>query len=300
MYDEDGPTGAVDYLQIQRFRDQKASAGAKGFFYNQAGGAKGATKPSSTTCYIACPPSIATSYGVKYDTVNFGRVGVAAANMLAQGSALNADAAAEELAQFAGDQVPEAILKGVASATKGIGSLAGSDFGGDANDLLAMSQGKIFNPFEEMVFQGMEFREHKFQFKMVARNSGEAGIIGAIIRYLKAGMLSSFNPQDETAGGNTDIGEGNLDGRYLHVPDKFRLSFKRLSADGKELMEVPHYKFNPCFLAGLDVNYTPDGQYTSFADAEGTPNVLQVPAVAIQLSFKEVAYVTKELALQGY
>jgi len=302
-YNEDSPTGAVDYLRIRRFRDKKATnAKNKGFFYNKAGGYQGGKKQNGTICFLACPPDIKVNYVSKYSEVQFGAVGVAAAGMLAEGSNLTAANATDTLKQFAGDQMPETVMDGISKATKGVGAIVGSDFSGGKNDLLAVSQGKIFNPYEENIFQGMSFRSHSFSFKMVARSEAESAVIGQIIAYLKAGSLASFNPQDQGAatGGSAALGETAIDGRYLHVPDKFELSFRRLTADGNELSEIPHYKFAPCVLEGIAVSYTPDGQYVSFKNADGEVNKAHVPAIAINLNFKEVQYVVKEMALQGY
>lgn len=301
-YNEDGPTGAVDYLRIRRFRDKKGSNGKqKGFFYNQAGGYKGGRKNNDEIIFIACPPEIRTNYIAKYNEVQFGAVGKAAVGLLAEGSGLTVSSATSELQKFAGEALPTTVMDGIAKATKGIGSMVGDDFSGSKNDLMAMSQGKIFNPYEENVFQGTGFRSHNFSFKMVARSEAESQVIGQIIRYLKAGMLPSFNPQDESAGGGSaELGETNIEGRYLHVPDKFELSFRRLLANGNELSEIPHYKFAPCVLEGMNVSYTPDGQYVAFKNADGEVNKAHVPAIAINIVFKELQYITKELALQGY
>lgn len=300
-YHEDGPTGAVDYLRIRRFRDKKATnAKSKGFFYNRAGGYQGGRKQNGTICFLACPPDIKTNYVSKYSEVKFGAVGMAAGEMLADGSALTAESATETLSKMAGSLVPSTTLDAISKITAGIGAQTGSPFSGGASDLLAVSQGKIFNPFEENIFQGMSFRSHTFSFKMVARSEAESAIIGQIISYLKAGSLASFNPQDESSGDGNMFGEGDIQGRYLHVPDKFELSFRRLLANGSELSEIPHYKFAPCVLESVAVSYTPDGQYVALKTADGEVNKLHVPAVAINLNFKEVQYITKEMALQGF
>ena len=301
-YNEDGPTGAVDYLRIRRFRDKKGSNGkSKGFFYNRAGGYKGGRKQSSEIVFLACPPEIRTSYVSSYDKVQFGAIGEAIGSMLAEGSSLTADNAAGTLETLAGNMVPETTLNAITKAGAAAGNITGTTMGAKPNDLLAVSQGKIFNPYEEIIFKGMNFRSHSFNFKMVARSEAESEMIGQIIRYLKAGSLSSFNPQDEGGGGGSDmLGETDITGRYLHVPDKFELSFRRLLANGNELSEIPHYKFAPCVLESISVAYTPDGQYTAFKNADGSVNKLHVPAVAISLKFKELQYITKEMALQGY
>ncbi|AOO14200.1 baseplate tail tube cap [Cyanophage S-RIM14] len=301
-YHEDGPTGAVDYLRIRRFRDKKATnAKNKGFFYNRAGGYQGGRKNNGTICFLACPPDIKTNYITKYSEVKFGAVGMAAGGLLADGSALTTESATATLQEMAGGLVPSTTLDAIAKITSGLGNQVGSSSGATASDLLAVSQGKIFNPYEENIFQGMAFRSHTFSFKMVARSEAESAIIGQIVSYLKAGSLASFNPQDETSGGGSALlGETDIEGRYLHVPDKFELSFRRLLSNGSELSEIPHYKFAPCVLESVAVSYTPDGQYVALKHADNEVNKLHVPAIAINLNFKEVQYITKEMALQGF
>ena len=307
-YNEDGPTGAVDYLRIRRFRDKKASnAKQKGFFYNRAGGYQGGRKQNGEIVFLACPPEIRTAYVSSYDKVQFGAIGEAIGSMLAEGTSLTADNATDTLQSLAENMVPETTLNAITKAGAAAANITGTTMGAKGNDFLAVSQGKIFNPYEEIIFKGMNFRSHSFNFKMVARSEAESERIGQIIRYLKAGSLSSFNPQDEGSGDSSGggfagdaLGESNITGRYLHVPDKFELSFRRLLSNGNELTEIPHYKFAPCVLESISVAYTPDGQYTAFKNVDGSVNKLHVPAVAISLKFKELQYITKEMALQGY
>ena len=307
-YNEDGPTGAVDYLRIRRFRDKKASnAKKKGFFYNRAGGYQGGRKKNSEIVFLACPPEIRTAYVSQYDKVQFGAVGTALGSALAEGTSLTEDSATKTLQNLATDLTPETTLNAITKVGKGFAEFTGTDMRADKNDLLSVAQGKIFNPYEEIIFKGMTFRSHTFNFKMVARSEAESEIIGQIIRYLKAGSLSSFNPQDEASGDSSGggfagdaLGESNINGRYLHVPDKFELSFRRLLSNGNELSEIPHYKFAPCVLESISVAFTPDGQYAAFKNVDGAVNKLHVPAVAISLKFKELQYITKEMALQGY
>jgi len=304
-YNEDGPTGAVDYLRIRRFRDKKGSNGKKkGFFYNQAGGYQGGRKQNSEIVFIACPPEIRTAYVSSYNKVQFGAIGTAIGSALAEGTGLTAERATETLEQLAGDLTPETTLNAITKVGQGFATFTGTAFGAKSNDLLSVAQGKIFNPYEEIIFQGMTFRSHSFNFKMVARSEAESEMIGQIIRYLKAGSLSSFNPQDEASGSgglaSAALGESDRQGRFLHVPDKFDLSFRRLLSNGNELSEIPHYKFAPCVLESIAVAYTPDGQYTAFKNVDGSVNKLHVPAVAISLKFKEIQYITKEMALQGF
>lgn len=303
--DKDQPTGYIDYLMIHRHEQKKDSKNAQGYFYNTSkavGGEYAGLSPRSDIVYLSTPPNINVTYGASYDSVNFGTAGMMAGNLLAAGSNATASSAAEALKTMATDSMPEFTFKTLADATRALGDVLGSPSDATASDLLAVSQGKIFNPYEEMIFKGTGFRSHNFQFKLVARNENEAIQIGQIIAYLKQGMLPNFSGGSEGLAGTaeTALGETNIQGRYLTVPDKFKLAYYRLKEDGTELTALPHYKFQLCVLENLDVSYTPDGQYVSFKKGSNTVNKLFVPAVTLNMNFKEVAYITAAMAGSGY
>lgn len=297
--DPDQPTGPIDYLMIRRMSVQKGSEPPKGFFYNKAGGKFDGLKPNKNVVYLACPPQVTAKYTAKYQEVAFGTVGVAAGEALAAGPA-GSGQVADIIGRMAGDATPEFVMNSIADATRGAGQLLGQNGNFDKNDLLAVSQGKIFNPYEEQIFKGTGFRTFNFQFKLVARNEKEASDIGMIIGYLKEGMLPHMGGPDTAVGGGGGSSNAPQKGRYLYVPDKFKLEFKRMDPTKNKLENIPHIKFVPCVLENIDVSYTPDGQYTSFKYADAVPNKLKVPAVTLSLNFKETAYITKELAGQGY
>lgn len=305
----DQATGYVDYLMIQRYQAKKDSKNGTGF--NDLTSAKEVAaqydgmQKRADTIYLANPPNINVTYGAQYQATAMGVAGMAAANMLASGN--DSSSVAQTLKGMAGDSMPEVTFKTVSDTVAQISQVLGADYAGDKNALLSLSQGKIFNPYEEMIFKSTGFRSHNFQFKMVARNENESTMIGRIIAYLKQGMLPNFSGGSDAAtaagGGSAAsaaFGGSGSAGRYLTVPDKFVLEFYRLKADGTALTKLPHFKFQTCVLENMDVSYTPDGNYVAFKQVSDTPNKLFVPAVTINLQFKEVAYITSELAGSGY
>jgi hypothetical protein len=302
-FDRDQPTGSIDYLMIHRQKEKKESADAKGFVYNTGdiGANYKGLEPNPIKVYLAIPARINTNYSATYKVTTLGSVGLAAAQALAGGSSESAIAALTGLAEKGS---PEMALNTLNSAIGAVSSAIGSQYDGDRNSMLAISQGKIFNPYQENLFTGTSFRAHQFSFKMIARNESEATIIGRIINYLKQGMLPSFSGANASAEGVGGlIGEtSTAAGRFLVVPNKFKLGFFRLKEDGTELSEVAHYRFNMCVLKSIDVNYTPDGQYVSFKNVKTNKgaNPLMVPAVEMSLQFEEVSYVTAEQAGSGY
>lgn len=301
------PTGTIDYLCIQRMRTNYNASGSSGFFLNNLPSNELATKlsPHPTKLYLACPPNLDVAYSAHYDEVQFGAVGIAAGSMLAQ----NADSASitASLQSMANNQLPEFVFKTIAETTSSVSQALGQGGGNiDANTLAAVSQGKVFNPYLESVFRGMGFRTHQFDFKLVARNQKEAASIAQIIKYLKAGLLPRTSAQGDTVAGpaaGVANGVGTTSaGRYLLVPDKFQLAYKRLKPGGDTagLDELPHYKFALCVLESMSVSYTPDGQYVAFKPEHTGGEQIFVPAVNMRLSFKETSFVAHEQAAEGY
>ena len=199
--DATGSTGATDYLRIQRKRTKYkyGSGGAAGDTGGTFFGSNSLTFTDQntvrdyhrTSCYIAIPPGINAQYQPVYRQVNLGVGGAAA--MQAMGSD-NFNALATSLQQAAAAILPEFAASAVASGANAISGFFGTQGQLDANSLQGLLTGKVFNPYTEQLFQQMNFRNHSFAIKMLARNFKEAKEINDIIQYVKVGahpVLSS-------------------------------------------------------------------------------------------------------------
>lgn len=309
------PTQFIDFLQITALQVDYS----KGAALSNAGAAgASAVKDNVSTgdsIFLYMPQNLTASYVSNYSNMAFGIAGKMAAEMLGK-SGTNVVA---EIQAAAGASAPEALFNNIAKGANQLAGAVGTGGSVDGTALSAVSQGKIFNPFEEQIFTGISFRTHPFQWKLVARNKTEAINIYNIIRFLKINMLPNFtgssfspatgagslassataaNPTGNNAAvvGATPFGSGSQ-GRYLSVPNRFRLAMKRVNysggsfTSGGELEGV--YKFKDCILESLNVSYTPDGSYVTTSDG-------MVPAYQLDATFKEVAYVTSNDAANGY
>ena len=133
------------------------------------------------------------------------------------------------------------------------------------NQLLARSQGKIFNPNMELLFNNVTLRTFRFSFKMTPRDEVEAMQVKSIIRSFKRNMAAK--------------GVGNL---YLETPNVFELQYKK----GPKQHPFLH-KFKQCALSDMSVNYTGENVYATYSD--GTPI-----SVILNLTFKELVPVYQE------
>ena len=338
----EGSTGSVDYLKLQRFAIdyEKSPAGYGG---QNLPGSKAATKIKGEPVYMAMPAALTSAYAASYQTVDVGQGGVLglqlAGTAMGEGDAKNkSDTMTGSIAAAASSMFPEiAFNKGTSMATS-LMEGAGLQSGLTGSSAMALTKGKIVNPFTEQVFNGVPFRNHSFSWKMFARNYKEAQRILAIIQTIKMGVLPQFGnapPPTVAEGENKNWtykdgmltvtkpveGDGNeqtsapaqtttvnLQGRYLKTPDRFNLEFVRLDQNGTGLRKIPHYRFQPCICNSFNVNYTPDGQYVSFKDAiakfnnnDTTPlPAMMVPAVQIDISFAETKILTTADAAAGF
>jgi len=310
------PTAFIDFLKITAVEVTYN----KGAVLSNAGAAEAKSiqdqSKEGDSVFLYMPQNLSVSYQANYSNMAFGVAGKMAAEML--GTTGNGGIVSAIQAS-AGAASPEALFNNIA---KGAENLAGSiGVGGQVSGsaLSAVTQGKIFNPFEEQIFTGITFRSHPFQWKMVARNKQEAITINHIITFFKTNMLpnftsSTYKPATATGDkaksatpaaptgslattlGESPYGSGSA-GRYLSVPNRFRLRMVRVGysggsyTSGGEMHNV--YKFKDCILETFNVGYTPDGGYV-------TTNDQFVPAVQIDTTFKEVAYVTAQDAAAGF
>jgi hypothetical protein len=179
--------------------------------------------------------------------------------------------------------VLDSIVKGGTGQTTGSaavsevsGALAEKTgaFGSGITDALLFSAGYAQNPQVELLFKTIQNREFLFDFKFVPRNKSEAEEIIKIIQAFRF-----FAAPEIPTNGN---------GRYFIPPSEFDIQFM-LGPDRNP--NLP--KLSTCVLQGIDVNYGSAGQWTAFQD--GMP-----VEISMQLRFKEVEIMHKELVKQGF
>jgi hypothetical protein len=147
--------------------------------------------------------------------------------------------------------------------TKSLAGRALSIFGGNVSiqSLVARSQGQIFNPNMELLFNSPSLRNFNFSFKMTPRSADEGEEIKTIIRFFKRGMAPKADEK----------------GLYLNTPNVFELRYRQGNGEHKFL-----HRFKQCFMTDISVNYTGEGVYATYNN--GTP-----VSMIMNLSFKEVA-----------
>ena len=313
--DAENPTEAIDYVMFQRKRIQYDDQNGSAYYGLNIPNNKVAMENNPDRIYIAMPQNLSTQYSPTYRQVDVGVAGIAAATGL---NVSSFDGAADALSKAARDAMPEFMTSTLAGMAGGAAQFLGLAGGVDANQLMALSKGKVFNPYTEQLYSNMQFRNHVFSFKFFARNETESIQINHIIKYLKQGALPIYG-SSTGSGISIDGGDGasavtkideTLEGtgaaRFFEVPDKYDIKFVRLNPlSGTFSTESAnlHYKVHTSVCTGIDVNYTPDGQYNAIKRnnlgvVKGKP--LQVPAVTVNCRFTETQLVTQSQISEGY
>jgi hypothetical protein len=124
------------------------------------------------------------------------------------------------------------------------------------------------NSKAEQLFQGVDFRTFSFNYDFAPRNITEADAALKIIRMFRHHMLPEFK---------------DTENQFLYLyPSEFEIKYFKGDKENEYLEK--HFT---AVLMSCNINYTPDGQFSTFAN--GMPS-----RIRMALTFKELAKATKE------
>ena len=202
------PTEVIDYLKLSIYEHQSGRGQNADYGSGKA----------EQILYLYLPPGLNEKYSAKYEGKNLGAVGAAVI-----------DAAGDALGS--GQEIGNSIAKAADAAKPALGFKVGSEaintlvgqvspygFNVDSNDLAQLTRGQVFNPYEEMLFKGVQFINHSFKFTMVPKSATDVEVIYKIINTLRASMHPSKSQ----------------DNNWLDIPDKFRAEIVRYTSKGDE------------------------------------------------------------------
>jgi hypothetical protein len=113
------------------------------------------------------------------------------------------------------------------------------------SNILSRTQGAIQNPNMELLFSGPTLRPFSFTFKLSARGTKDRDEIRQIIRFFKQGMAVQRTQSQ----------------LFLKAPHTFKIQYLHKNKDHSYLNLIKE-----CALQSFTVNYTPEGNYMTFAD----------------------------------
>lgn len=287
-------TEVVDYLKISIYDPKEGNNSSYNYIKKKGAGSKGNKDKLKKSIYLYLPNKLREGYQAKYNGVNLGPVGSkavgAAADAIAAGGL--SDSFGTQVSAMAKSAKPQLGYSLGAQAINTVIGMTGGSGNLNPNDLSALTTGKIFNPYEETIFQGMEFRDHRFDFMFAPKNAQDVQTIVDIIEALRVAMLP-----------------GKDKGDFLTIPDYFRMEIVRyVSREGKEelkpnrgkgrkgvlqkLMQFPA----KMVLVNMDLDMSPYGNYSSLQTNDQTADDFDFGPIAysVQLAFKETSYLTRE------
>jgi len=288
------------YVQFTAYerKDPNILAGARGNL--RLGRLEGNKKLA--TFFLPMPANLGTAYSADYQNADIGLIG----NFIAENAGTAIDAARNTLSNIGNSilQGADGNFSGAAGSIMDAGSAAfggvkelgktlGKELGSPgqknaavvgvlagasnpAKAVLAKEAGRAVNPHRVVLFEGVQFREHQFSYRLSPKSSAESKTVTSIIQGFKYYMLPKF-------GG---VGAGSFTGRaFLEYPQLFTISFKH---------DTHLFKLLPCVLKSLSVNYHPMG-YPAYIRTEDDVAPVEVE---IQMTFQETQMFSKESVIE--
>ena len=246
--------------------------------YGQMGGVNSTFKTTtritdSVALYL--PPNVQDSTSAGYNDAQTGIVGLVAAG---GGQFLDAmrrndyQAAASQLIGGVKAISEEALIRSTAGI---VDLLSGGE--GDTLGLANKVFGQATNPYMEVLFDSMAFRNFTYNFTFAPKNAQERDDVQDIIK------LFRFHMAPELKGAQH---------RFLTLPSTFDIHYMYQHSKNYASENNFYSKIATCVLTGVDVDYTPNG-VKSFQD--GSPTQINM-----SLSFSETEMLTKQAINAGY
>ena len=151
---------------------------------------------------------------------------------------------------------------------KALGTYIGG-MAAQSQNLLQRTTGAVMNPNMELLFNGPQLRNFSYAFTLAPRNKQEAMQVIKIIRFFKQGMAPIRS-------------KSRL---FLKSPHTFRIAYKQNAGENAAFGTNDHpylNKFKECALRSFGVNYTPNGNYSTYEDGVMT-------AYQITMNFNEMS-----------
>ena len=237
---------------------------------------------------LPIPGNLQVQYQADYENKSLGLIGGAAAGRLgagSQGAGAVSDIAGRLVNKFNTMGVDDQTLTeiGAAGVVTGAtalsgkvgGALGGFIVGAGGVGALAtgalLQEGIAINPHLAVVFRGINFRDHAFTYKFVARDQSESNSIKGIIEAFRFHMLPS----------NVIGGAGTTAGLAFDYPDEFEIAFS-------DKIRSNLYEIGTCVLKNMQVTYNGENLPIFFENTHAPVSI------QISLQFQEVKLQTRD------
>jgi hypothetical protein len=179
------------------------------------------------------------------------------------------------MANAAGTEIMKAVSDDKKSDVTGTGAAIIANLSlskGPQAGGVSAATGLAANPKKEQVFKGVDFRTFSFEYQFFPRDVTEANNVLRIIEEFKYHMHPEFKDNNNFV--------------YIY-PSEFDIMYY---ANGKENKNL--HRHTSCVLTDMNINYTPNGVYSTFPN--GMPTQINMT-----LNFRELALLTKDKVKDG-
>lgn len=231
---------------------------------------------------LPIPSNLSTQYNAQYGPKELGALGEIGRDVATNFQATDQGLISDLKSAMAAGNVNGGSFKGVLAdlgmgaleSDVGTQALVGAALGGIGAAGIAGTLGSLGtgvlrgagiarNPHIANIFSGVNFRNHTFQYKLIAKNQKESDTIRDLIRNFKYHMAPDYRPGDHV----------------FKYPSQFQIIIRA----GDYL-----FKIADSVLTTFDVNYTGEGGPYFFEDTNAPYSV------TINMSFTEDTIVTKQ------
>tara|TARA_X000000368_G_scaffold292061_1_gene232186 strand:+ start:166 stop:1200 length:1035 start_codon:yes stop_codon:yes gene_type:complete len=194
------PTTVIDYLKFDMFHHKD-------------------NKQFGESVYLYLPKKLTEEYGQKWGKAELGPEGGAAldaASKMIGSDDITKEDFSKEIERYSKAALPGIGYKAGASLINTALGATGVNPNLNRNTLSSLTQGKIFNPYAEAVYEGPTgFRVHNFTFQLIPKSSADVVTIMKIIRQFRQATLPKKDGKN-----------------WLVLPEYFRLKIVRYTDKG--------------------------------------------------------------------
>ena len=251
-------------------------------------------KPTQDNIMLPMPQDLSTEVNQQWQGKQFTAAGRAAVAGLAAG---NFSYASQVVADIAGN----ATALQTALNTSVLNSIPGVGGNLEFNDISGSTRGVVINPNAELLYDAPEMREIGMIFRLVPRNYDESVEIREIVRMFRQASMPSWGSEDinlvsgqKDQTNNFNMGDMN---NWIHVPKLCKFTFMTGSKANKHIIQ-----YKPCAISGVEVNYTPDGTWSSHTNPTSDNIMPGSPptAVELRLNFMETKLIYADEVSRGF
>ena len=237
---------------------------------------------------LPIPGNLQVAYQAQYENSSLGILGSMAAGRL--GSVTGARGVKDivgkitnKITSMGDNDASQGIAETAAVATATGGVVAGAKVAGMLGAVIGaggvdnvvagtlLQEGIAFNPHLAVIFKGVDFRTHAFEYKFIARNQQDSDTLKKMLYAFQQHMLPANSLGSR---------QGSV-GLAFDYPEEFKINFS-------PAIRSYLYKIGTCVLTQMTVNYNGEAIPTFF-EQTGAP-----VSVTMNLSFQETSILTKD------